>query len=94
MGFVIKSEVKKMKTVKIIFSSLAGIVSTAISICLVWGLLYLCITPVREWTDNNIFYPKHEEVVEDTQETETSEEVNIENIAKINFVTKTIKVDI
>ena len=85
-----------MKTVKIIFSSLAGLVGTAISICLIWGLLYLCITPVREWTDNNIFYPEHEEVVEDAQnqETETSEEVNIENVAKINFITKTIKVDI
>lgn len=40
-----------MKAVKII----SGIVATILLVFLVWGILYLSIEPVKNWTDTNIF---------------------------------------
>lgn len=79
-----------MKTIKII-SSLVGIV---ISLCLLWGILYLCVPPVKDWTNDNIFYPKKQETTKPTEDNKNETEVEVAPNAVINFATKTIKVAI
>ena len=67
-----------MKVVKIIFGTLGTLVSTFVMVCLCWGLLYLCISPVKDWTDKNIF--KTETVKETESSTEqTSKIIDYEN---------------
>lgn len=55
-----------MKAVKII----SGIIATILLAILVWGILYLSVQPVKDWTDKNIFQIEHvavdkEEIEED-----------------------------
>ena len=79
-----------MKTLKILGGAIAGIVSLALATALVWGLLYLCIQPVKDWTNEHIF--KTEEAKEDDEENENVVEVN--NVASIDFSNKILKVEI
>ena len=41
-----------MKTVKIILTILSFVLGAAVLVSLVWGLLYLCIPPVKNKTDD------------------------------------------
>lgn len=71
----------------------SGIVSTLIAVVLCWGLLYLCIGGVRDWTDDKIFGKgQQEEIVEDTTTPEEETEIEIENVARVNFTTQTITI--
>ena len=63
---------------KLLLKILGSVFSAAVTVVLLWGLLYLCITPVRDWTDTNIFKTQQEEVQEDTENTETNMFVNFD----------------
>ena len=74
-----------MKVVKIIFGVFGTFVSTFVMVCLCWGLLYLCINPVKEWTDENIFK------IENVEETESSTE---QTSKIIDYENKVIKIEV
>ena len=81
-----------MQVTKIILSILCGLVGCFASICLVWGLLYLCIDPVKTWTDDHIFNPPQEEIVDES--TSEDSETDVTANVRFNFVDNTIKVDL
>ena len=64
-------------------------VISAFCAVLVWGVLYLVIPPVKDWTDNTIFYPP---VVE--EESTTDEEETIAPQAKFNASNNTITIEV
>ena len=74
-----------MKVVKIIFGTLGTLVSAFVMVCLCWGLLYLCISPVKDWTDKNIF--KTETVEETESSTEQTSKI-------IDYENKVIKIEV
>lgn len=59
-----------MKAVKII----SGIVATILLVFLVWGILYLSIEPVKNWTDTNIFQ------IEETVDKEDDEDGELPSV--------------
>ena len=74
-----------MKVVKIILSIFGTLVSAFAMVCLCWGLLYLCISPVKDWTDKNIFKTETVEEVKSSAQ-QTSQIIDYEN--------KVIKVEV
>ena len=80
-----------MKTLKIIGGTLAGLISLALAVALVWGVLYLCIQPVKDWTNKNIF--KTEEAKE-VEEENNENVVEVDNVASIDFTNKILKVEV
>lgn len=64
-------------------------VLAALCAVLVWGVLYLAVPPVKEWTDNTIFYPP---VIE--EEASTEEEETITPQAKFNSLNNTITIEV
>ena len=80
-----------MKTLKIIGGTLGGLIALCIFGACVWILAYVCIQPVKDWTNENVFHI--EEAKED--ETENNDnEVVVDSTAKINFANKILKVEI
>lgn len=68
-----------MKVLKI----LSGIVTLLLAIVLTWGVLYLCVEPVKNWTDEKIFNSV-KEVVENVDDKEEIQD-SIATPARINF---------
>ena len=56
---------------------LVGFITFVFSFIMLWGVLYLCIEPVKEWTDEKIFR------IEETAKEEVAEQTNM----SINFDT-------
>ena len=77
-----------MRTTKIILSILSFIVSTGIALCLVWGLLYLCIPNVKTKTDE--IFNKDKTQIEE----EKKEEVETASNIKIDYKNNLIKVEV
>ena len=75
-----------MKTVKIILTILSFILGAALAVTLVWGLLYLCIPPVKEKTDD-IFNG-------DKTKTEAVVSYDFQENNAIDFENKIIKVEV
>lgn len=66
-----------MKTLKIIFGTLGGLISLALAAILIWALLYLCIPPVKDWTNEHVF--KNEVVEEENKDDTTNEDENTDD---------------
>ena len=56
-----------------------------LALVMLWGLFYLCIEPVRTWTDENIFNSQ-EEVKDENQTEETK--------MNISFDTHTLTIEV
>ena len=83
-----------MNTLKIILSSLSGLVGIGIALCLLWTLLYLCVPAVKDWTDNNVLHPNKQAIVQQDEDNRNQIEVEVAPNASINFATRLIKVEI